>query len=163
MTILNFTGDIAPAGRTTELFEKGINPFQALEWFFHEGISFANLECPLSERGTPNLTKISIRGTPATAKILKQTGFDFLSIANNHMFDFGIEAFEDTKQILSNNNLRFNCYCVHNFSNHFPPTPSWARRKDRLTIKIRLLADLLTFNQESPPKNTCNHRSMQDR
>jgi len=64
-------------------------------------ITFGNLECAISERGTRLPEKgIWFRAKPAVAGELKNCGFDVLSIANNHSLDYGIEAFLDTKQYL---------------------------------------------------------------
>lgn len=41
------------------------------------------------------------------ATILKNYGFDFLSIANNHSFDFGIKGMESTVKTLTNNGIKF--------------------------------------------------------
>ena len=68
-------------------------------------ISIANLECPLTnsinkqKKIGPNL-----KAFPSCAKVLKP--FDIISLANNHMMDFGEEGLGDTIKYLEKNNLK---------------------------------------------------------
>lgn len=60
-------------------------------------ITVGNLESPLSRRGTRNATKdVTFRGDPRGIESLKASGFDFLSLANNHVLDYGPDALADT-------------------------------------------------------------------
>lgn len=60
-------------------------------------ITVGNLESPLSTGGTQNADKdITFRGDPAGAEGLALAGFDFVSLANNHVLDYGSEALQDT-------------------------------------------------------------------
>ncbi len=59
-------------------------------------ISFANLEGPVSLRGTNHGSIYSFRMDPKLIPALKKVGFDVLSVANNHAGDWGTEAFYDT-------------------------------------------------------------------
>jgi len=54
-------------------------------------IVIANLECPLiAEReGTPVVGKCTLRGSTAWAETMKAAGIQLVSLANNHMMDFG--------------------------------------------------------------------------
>ncbi len=59
-------------------------------------IIFGNLEGPISDKGK-NLGSIySFRADPRAIEGLKFAGFKILSLANNHIFDWGREALEDT-------------------------------------------------------------------
>jgi len=77
-------------------------PFENVsEMLSSADITFGNLECPLSDRGTPLPGKqIWFRARPSTAALLKKAGFDVLSLANNHTLDFATEALLDTKRYL---------------------------------------------------------------
>lgn len=66
---------------------------------------FGNLEGPLSNRGNPLKNKCCIFSPPETVKILKLAGFNVLSLANNHIFDYSYEGFEDTISLLRENNI----------------------------------------------------------
>ncbi len=80
---------------------KGRGAFGALAGLFRKAdIAFANLEVPLSRNGRPAPEKILLRGTPEMVEALNETGFDALSVANNHMLDYGEEAFHDTLSLL---------------------------------------------------------------
>lgn len=68
-------------------------------------LTFGNLEGPISSRGKDMGGKYSFRATPEVIDGLKFAGFDIMSIANNHIFDWGEEAFSDTLTILSSNNI----------------------------------------------------------
>jgi poly-gamma-glutamate synthesis protein (capsule biosynthesis protein) len=69
-------------------------------------LTFANLETPLSNRGykTPGKRPESLRTgkafifrtPPSAAEGLRWTGFDVLSVANNHTMDYQGPALEDT-------------------------------------------------------------------
>lgn len=58
-------------------------------------LRFGNLESVLSKKGDPIYGKGCLVGDEKYISALKKVGFDVLSLANNHSFDFGIEAYED--------------------------------------------------------------------
>jgi poly-gamma-glutamate capsule biosynthesis protein CapA/YwtB (metallophosphatase superfamily) len=63
-------------------------------------IAFGNLESPVSVRGQ-NLGSIySFRASPKMLEGLVYAGFDIVSVANNHAFDWGPDAFLDTQMHL---------------------------------------------------------------
>ncbi len=68
-------------------------------------LAFGNLEGPISYRGKDGGSRYSFRGNPKVIEGLKYAGFDVLSIANNHIFDWGKDAFEDTIYLLKANNI----------------------------------------------------------
>lgn len=59
-------------------------------------IMFGNLEGPASNVGTDLHNLYSFRMDPAVLPLLKEKGFDVLSLANNHMGDWTVKAFVDT-------------------------------------------------------------------
>jgi len=70
---------------------------------------FGNLECPLSGRGVPNKHKsadLLLRAEPYMAFRLRTAGFNVLSLANNHVFDYGLDAFRDTVAALNEAGIR---------------------------------------------------------
>ncbi len=70
-------------------------------------LAFANLENPISSRGINIGSKYSFRADPKTTQGLKYAGFDVVSIANNHMWDYGREAFLDTMVYLTDAGISF--------------------------------------------------------
>ncbi len=60
----------------------------------------ANLECALSNRGTPAAKGFIFRAPPAAADALVAGGVSVVSLANNHTLDYGPEALADTEAYL---------------------------------------------------------------
>ena len=64
-------------------------------------ISMINHEYPVSARGTALEGKYyTFRAAPEREIILQQMGIDIVSLANNHIYDFGADAFYDTLEAL---------------------------------------------------------------
>ncbi len=53
---------------------------------------------PTSPKGLGGGLVFAFRTPPSYAQLLKETGFDVLSVANNHSFDFSHQGFKDTIQ-----------------------------------------------------------------
>ncbi len=68
-------------------------------------LTFGNLEGPISSRGKDKKNLYSFRSNPKVIEGLKYAGFDVLSIANNHIYDWGKDAFLDTLSILKSNGI----------------------------------------------------------
>jgi poly-gamma-glutamate synthesis protein (capsule biosynthesis protein) len=66
----------------------------------------ANSEFTISDRGTPMKNKIyTFKALPNRVKIYDEMGIDLITLANNHVFDFGEEAFMDMMDILDEKKL----------------------------------------------------------
>jgi poly-gamma-glutamate capsule biosynthesis protein CapA/YwtB (metallophosphatase superfamily) len=64
-------------------------------------LCIVNLECSISERGTPAPGRtFHFRGPPAAVDALAYLGVDCVTLANNHALDFGPEALLDTLEHL---------------------------------------------------------------
>jgi len=61
---------------------------------------FGNLEAPFTDGGTPFDKKFTFRVPPSAAIGLKRAGFNVLSIANNHIMDYGVEGLKSTLSTL---------------------------------------------------------------
>ena len=59
-------------------------------------VAFANLENPISEGGIHSGSIYSFRANPRAVEGLRFAGFDVVSVANNHIWDYGKQAFLDT-------------------------------------------------------------------
>jgi len=70
-------------------------------------ILFGNLEGLISDRGIKVGSIYSFRFKPEAVDGLIYGGFDILSLANNHMFDYQRIALEDTMRILEENNIDY--------------------------------------------------------
>ena len=68
-------------------------------------IVFGNLEGPISSNGKNQGSKYSFRADPRVVSGLVFSGFNVLSLANNHIWDYGQSALLDTLDILTKNNI----------------------------------------------------------
>jgi poly-gamma-glutamate synthesis protein (capsule biosynthesis protein) len=59
-------------------------------------VRFANLECVLADGGTPEPGKVfHFRSDLKNVETLRRAGIDVVSLANNHVLDFGADAFRE--------------------------------------------------------------------
>ncbi len=64
-------------------------------------IGFANLEAPFTEEKKGFIEKeFLLRAEPAQVEVLKAGGIDVVSLANNHILDYGLKGLEDTIEVL---------------------------------------------------------------
>jgi len=71
-------------------------------------LRFANLESPISAHGRVSGKQdahITFRASPEAAEGLAYAGFDIVSLANNHMNDYGDEALLDTLALLQDKGI----------------------------------------------------------
>jgi poly-gamma-glutamate synthesis protein (capsule biosynthesis protein) len=109
---LGFVGDIMLDRGVRNVVEKKGITYEAM---FSEisprlgayDLLFGNLEGPISATGTKQGSIYSFRMKPETGEALQKVGFDVLTVANNHAFDYGISAFEETLSILKDNDIAY--------------------------------------------------------
>jgi len=71
-------------------------------------ISITNLECPLTSKENPiDKQGPNFKANPKLAGVLKRTGFDLVTLANNHIFDQGQQGLIDTLESLEKQDLDF--------------------------------------------------------
>jgi poly-gamma-glutamate synthesis protein (capsule biosynthesis protein) len=70
-------------------------------------ILFGNLESVISDKGKKIGSIYSFRADPEAIEGLKFAGFDILSVSNNHIFDYGREAMEDSFKRLKEAQIDF--------------------------------------------------------
>jgi len=105
------TGDIMLGGEFLKFKEEeNVSyeyPFEALtEVFAQADIIFGNLECPLSRGGPARVdTNIVLKTPPASVTALKYLNYDVVSLANNHVNDYGEEGLVETIEILRKNHI----------------------------------------------------------
>lgn len=106
---LLFVGDIMLArnvGRKTEESGDYRYPFlESVNILREADLTFGNLEGPISARGTDQGSQYSFRADPKVIEGLTFAGFDVLSIANNHIWDWGRDALSDTVILLQENGI----------------------------------------------------------
>jgi len=68
----------------------------------------ANNEFTISDRGTQMANKIyTFRASPSRLNIYNEMGVDLVTLANNHVYDFGYDAFMDTLTTLEQHNMPY--------------------------------------------------------
>lgn len=96
---LVFVGDVMLSRKIGELIEENNTYFPFIhvkEYISSFDIAFANLENPVSSLGENVGSIYSFRAHPNTMVGLRDSGFDVISLANNHVFDYGPTAFLDS-------------------------------------------------------------------
>ena len=66
-----------------------------------------NLECVLSDYDVPQNKTFRIRAPPEYVNILVEGGVDFVTLGNNHTFDYGQRGYDDTMEILRESGVGF--------------------------------------------------------
>ncbi len=106
---LVFTGDVCLGDEWYNMLnyhQKGSNIENNITeelrgWLNGADVSLMNCECCLSDRGEPTPGKLyTFRGKPENANIFTALGVDIVSLANNHIHDYGKDAFLDTMTAL---------------------------------------------------------------
>lgn len=84
-----------------EKLENNIAP-ELIKMMQDADVCFVNNEFAYSDRGKPLENKMyTFRASPTRATMLQEMGVDIAGLANNHVYDFGAEAMEDTFRTLS--------------------------------------------------------------
>ncbi len=144
--VINAVGDIMLAGSGTDLFKRtGYDyPFAATAATLLQGdLNIGNLESPIARSGTEFAgKKFRFKTDPSAASALRKAGFTHLSLANNHILDFGPQALHETIRALNDRGIR-----------HAGAGPDLrsARQGSIVTVKgvrIALLAYSLTYPEE---------------
>ena len=102
-----FVGDVMMARRYDET--GGIIPTYGANYIFRlvrdllesSNIAVCNLECPFTTHGTPHPTKeVVFRGRPEYLPALNYAGFDMVTLANNHVWDYMDDGMIETMDVL---------------------------------------------------------------
>jgi poly-gamma-glutamate synthesis protein (capsule biosynthesis protein) len=106
-----FAGDLLIASRGLEVIHrKGPDyPFARLSQEINRhDLVFVNLETPITNRGAPPVDKYYLfRLDDYAALSLKNLKIDAVSLANNHILDYGIEGMEDTIDYLNRRGIAY--------------------------------------------------------
>ena len=80
---------------------EGVDPFTKVEpGLSSANVAIVNLEMAITERGEPYDKEFVFRAPGSAALTLAGAGIDVVSLANNHILDFGSEGLEDTISVL---------------------------------------------------------------
>ncbi|MEZ4231838.1 MAG: CapA family protein [Polyangiaceae bacterium] len=110
--VLLFGGDVNLGRGTGQriLRDPGYQPLRFIKPYFDSAdFRFVNLESQLSEQDGVTSTKhrLIFTGPPGGAAVLKAASVDLVSVANNHMWDFGKSALLQTFDNLDRSGVRY--------------------------------------------------------
>ena len=94
---LAFAGDVNFAGRTARLLRDPATAFGPISSVLRAAdFTALNLETAVTSRGTPQPKTYHFRTTPAAFTALRDAGVDLVTMANNHVLDYGQAGLADT-------------------------------------------------------------------
>ncbi len=106
---MSFVGDVMFAGKVEALLKQhGYDyPFKYVRSYLEKAdIAVANLETPITTRGTPEDKTYAYRSSPLALSELRKAGVDLVNLANNHSMDYGVEGLLDTLDYLDAEGIR---------------------------------------------------------
>jgi len=108
---LVFAGDIMLARQIGNIMEEKNDwqhPFYYVRNIIADAdIAFANLESVIATTGTSVGSIYSFRADPRSLKGLSYAGFDVLSVANNHAWDYGPDALKESLLFLKSSGIDY--------------------------------------------------------
>jgi poly-gamma-glutamate capsule biosynthesis protein CapA/YwtB (metallophosphatase superfamily) len=94
---LAFAGDVNFAGRTARLLSDPATAFGPITTVLKSAdFAAVNLETAVTSRGTPQPKTFHFRAAPAAFTALRDAGIDLVTMANNHVLDYGRVGLADT-------------------------------------------------------------------
>lgn len=111
---ISFAGDISladnweimPYYKSRNKGVYGILSEDIVKYMNDTDLMIVNSEFSFSNRGTPTPNKTyTFRANPENVNIYKEMGVDLVTLANNHVYDYGEDAFLDTLSTLDNAKL----------------------------------------------------------
>lgn len=105
-TRLVAAGDWFALGRIPQAVRSRPETAAVLKELEAADIAFVNLEAPLTARGVRAEKQNTLRADPAQIEDLLLAGVDIVSLANNHMLDYGTDGLLDTLAILERHAVR---------------------------------------------------------
>lgn len=109
--VLAVVGDIMLAGNASKtLSRQGYEyPFAATTAILRSAdIAVGNLETPIARKGSEfTAKKYHFKADPKAAAAIRKAGFTVLTLANNHIMDFGAQGLTETFHHLKNEQLLF--------------------------------------------------------
>jgi poly-gamma-glutamate synthesis protein (capsule biosynthesis protein) len=105
-----FAGDVMLGGRMIKIIhEKGTSyPFEGIrEYFQSADLFFCNLEAPFGRSGAPYPKRYNFLVPPEFVEVLVHGSVDGVTLANNHIMDYGIEGLQSTLAVLEEKGIAF--------------------------------------------------------
>lgn len=107
---ITVVGDVMLGGILSSNIKKYKDTFLSAEVrkFLEADVVFCNLESVLSKDGTPpRKNKILLHAKKESIELLKNAGFTIVSLANNHIMDYGYDSLLRTTRLLKENNIKY--------------------------------------------------------
>lgn len=109
--VINAVGDIMLAGKGTAIYEKkGYDHAfsEVARWLRNADVTVGNLEAPITLKGKEFTAKrYRFRSSPKAATALRKAGFSVLTLANNHIMDFGAVGLRETLRHLDSASILY--------------------------------------------------------
>ena len=106
--VLRFGGDVLLGGHYERAAGSDVGlAFHGFSLFQNSDVSVVNLENPVTTRGAKTPKTFNFRMHPRFLQGLKAAGISTVSLANNHVFDYGSEGLEDTFRWLDSAGIRY--------------------------------------------------------
>jgi poly-gamma-glutamate synthesis protein (capsule biosynthesis protein) len=94
---LAFAGDVHFAGRVARLLKDPVTTFGPITSVLESAdLTAVNLETPVTSRSQPQLKTYHFATTPGAFTALRDAGVDVVTVANNHILDYGQTGLADT-------------------------------------------------------------------
>lgn len=91
----------SPSGYDTVVGDDYAYPFaKTVQYFEDDDFTFANLECCLTDSNTPVAKTFTFKAKKEYAQIMSEGGVEFVTLANNHILDYGDQGVTDTEAAL---------------------------------------------------------------
>ena len=106
---LTFVGDVLMASKVEDILkQKGYDyPYTNVkDYLTKPDYTIANLETPITTRGTVQNKDYVYRSSPLALPALKASGIDLVNLANNHVMDYGTEGLLDTMDALDQEDIK---------------------------------------------------------
>jgi poly-gamma-glutamate synthesis protein (capsule biosynthesis protein) len=107
---VSIVGDVMLGGILSSNIGKYKNSFLSnrVRKYLEADITFCNLECPLTMAAPPLVKdKVLVHAEESLVELLKNAGFNVVSLANNHIMDFRFESLLETMKLLKENNIKY--------------------------------------------------------
>ncbi len=139
------TGDLMMTSRVKEFVDsEGVHyPFlQTGRLLQAADIAVSNLEAPFTLSGTPFKKKFIFRTPPHYITGICSAGIDLLTLANNHILDYGVEGLQSTLALLDKYALH---HCGAGMNRNEAEAPAIVKVRNK---SIAFLAFSLTYPEE---------------
>jgi poly-gamma-glutamate capsule biosynthesis protein CapA/YwtB (metallophosphatase superfamily) len=99
--VLSFAGDCTFANHFEDYVGDRFGyPFERFDLLSKADISMVNLENPITQRTQRVKKQFNFKMNPKYLGVLQSAGIDIVTVANNHIFDYGPEGLLDTIHLL---------------------------------------------------------------